>query len=61
MCIGNGAKFEYIRRITGYLVDRVDRWNDEKSGIEIPHKTRITNYIQAAPVERIPHGAAFSF
>ena len=28
--VGNGVKFERIRRITGYLVGTVDRWNDAK-------------------------------
>ena len=27
---GKGVKFERIRRITGFLVGRVDRWNDAK-------------------------------
>ena len=27
---GNGVEFERIRRITGYLVGTVDRWNDAK-------------------------------
>ena len=27
---GNGVQFERIRRITGYLVGTVDRWNDAK-------------------------------
>ena len=27
---GKGVKFERIRRITGYLVGMVDRWNDAK-------------------------------
>ena len=27
---GKGVKFERIRRITGYLVGAVDRWNDAK-------------------------------
>ena len=27
---GKGVKFERIRRITGYLVGTVDRWNDAK-------------------------------
>lgn len=27
---GKGVKFERIRRITGYLVGTVDRWNDTK-------------------------------
>ncbi len=28
--IGEGKKFERIRRITGYLVGTTDRWNDAK-------------------------------
>ena len=28
--IGEGVGFERIRRITGYLVGTVDRWNDAK-------------------------------
>ncbi len=27
---GKNVKFERIRRITGYLVGTVDRWNDAK-------------------------------
>ena len=27
---GKGGRFERIRRITGYLVGTVDRWNDAK-------------------------------
>lgn len=27
---GKGIEFERIRRITGYLVGTVDRWNDAK-------------------------------
>ncbi len=29
-CIGEGVPFERLRRITGYLVGTVDRWNDGK-------------------------------
>lgn len=29
--IGYGVKFERIRRITGYLVGDISRWNDAKS------------------------------
>ena len=29
--IGEGVKFERIRRITGYLVGSVDRFNDAKA------------------------------
>lgn len=28
--LGEGVKFERLRRITGYLVGTVDRWNDGK-------------------------------
>ena len=30
MGAGKNVKFERIRRITGYLVGTVDRWNDAK-------------------------------
>ena len=30
---GKGVKFERIRRITGYLVGTVDRWNDAKKSV----------------------------
>ena len=32
--IGVGRDFERIRRITGYLVGTVDRWNDAKRAEE---------------------------
>ena len=32
--IGEGVKFERIRRITGYLVGTLDRWNDGKTAEE---------------------------
>lgn len=38
---GNGTKFERIRRITGYLVGTVERWNNAK---------------QAEERERVKHG-----
>ena len=28
--VGEGVKFERIRRITGYLVGTTDRWNNSK-------------------------------
>lgn len=31
---GEGIKFERIRRITGYLVGTMDRWNDAKKSEE---------------------------
>ncbi len=30
VCMGEGVKFERIRRITGYLVGTVDRFNNAK-------------------------------
>ena len=32
--VGDGVKFERIRRITGYLVGTVDRFNDGKKAEE---------------------------
>lgn len=32
--MGQGVKFERIRRITGYLVGTMDKWNDAKKGEE---------------------------
>lgn len=32
--VGDGVKFERIRRITGYLVGTVDRFNDGKRAEE---------------------------
>ena len=32
--IGEGKKFERIRRITGYLVGTMDQWNNAKSAEE---------------------------
>ena len=32
--MGEGVKFERIRRITGYLVGTMDRWNDAKTSEE---------------------------
>lgn len=31
---GEGIKFERIRRITGYLVGTMERWNDAKKAEE---------------------------
>ncbi len=39
--VGNGVKFERIRRITGYLVGTLDRFNDGKKAEErerVKHK-----------------------
>ena len=32
--IGEGVAFERIRRITGYLVGTMDKWNDAKKAEE---------------------------
>jgi ribonucleoside-triphosphate reductase len=32
--LGKGIKFERIRRITGYLVGTLERWNDAKRSEE---------------------------
>ena len=32
--LGEGVKFERIRRITGYLVGTMDKWNDAKRAEE---------------------------
>jgi len=40
---GDGVKFERIRRITGYLVGTLDRWNDGKQAEErdrVKHMTK---------------------
>ena len=34
MKLGKGVKFERIRRITGYLVGTLDKWNDAKRAEE---------------------------
>ena len=41
--IGQGVKFERIRRITGYLVGTLDRWNNGKQAEE---KDRIKHVSQ---------------
>jgi len=34
LVVGKGVKFERIRRITGYLVGTMDRWNNAKRAEE---------------------------
>lgn len=34
LTVGEGVKFERIRRITGYLVGTMDRWNNAKRAEE---------------------------
>ena len=43
--VGEGVKFERIRRITGYLVGTVDRFNDGKRAEE-------RDRVKHAPVEK---------
>ena len=37
--VGEGVKFERIRRITGYLVGTIDRFNDAKAA-EVKERVR---------------------
>ena len=37
--VGEGVKFERIRRITGYLVGTIDRFNDAKA-IEVKERIK---------------------
>ena len=37
--VGKGIKFERIRRITGYLVGTIDRFNDAKAA-EVKERVR---------------------
>lgn len=46
--VGEGVKFERIRRITGYLVGSVDRFNNAKRA-EV--KDRVKHCSMAAPQE----------
>lgn len=41
--VGEGIKFERIRRITGYLVGTTDRWNNAKRAEE---KDRVKHSLQ---------------
>ena len=44
--LGKGIKFERIRRITGYLVGTMGRWNNAKKSEEkdrVKHKTEVKN------------------
>ena len=42
--IGEGVGFERIRRITGYLVGTMDKWNDAKKAEE---KDRVKHGIES--------------
>ncbi|MBR0288977.1 MAG: hypothetical protein IJQ82_08370 [Selenomonadaceae bacterium] len=42
--VARGEKFERIRRVTGYLVGTLDRWNDAKQAEErdrVKHDTKL--------------------
>lgn len=44
--LGKGVKFERIRRITGYIVGTMDKWNDAKKAEEkdrVKHGLNQTN------------------
>ena len=42
--MGEGVRFERIRRITGYLVGTMERWNDAKKSEE---RDRVKHQIRA--------------
>lgn len=44
--IGKGVRFERIRRITGYLVGTLDRWNNAKKAEE---KDRVKHTMSNSP------------
>lgn len=41
--LGKGIRFERIRRITGYLVGTIDKWNDAKKAEERDRVKHVTN------------------
>ena len=60
---GKGVKFERIRRITGYLVGAVDRWNDAKKA-ELNDRvisTHNKSYTGSARGERSPRALLVPF
>ena len=40
--VGQGVRFERIRRITGYLVGTMDRWNNAKRAEERDRVKHVT-------------------
>lgn len=44
--MGQDVKFERIRRITGYLVGTMDKWNDAKKAEE---RDRVKHSLTKAP------------
>ena len=47
--LGKGVRFERIRRITGYLVGTLDRWNNAKRAEE---KDRVKHAISTGKEEK---------
>lgn len=47
--VGNGVKFERIRRITGYLVGTVDRFNNAKRSEE---RDRVKHSLKDLDIEK---------
>ena len=59
--IGEGVRFERIRRITGYLVGTMDRWNNAKRAEErdrVKHGIRPNGGIGPGNVIKPVGGAA---
>ena len=46
--MGQDIKFERIRRITGYLVGTMDKWNDAKKAEE---RDRVKHSLTTKPTE----------
>ena len=54
-CYFEEGKFERLRRITGYLVGSLERWNDGKKAEEaarVKHNVSVGQYDQATKVKR---------
>lgn len=50
--MGKGVKFERIRRITGYLVGTMDKWNNAKKAEE---RDRVKHGLVVADREKETH------
>ena len=48
--LGEGVRFERIRRITGYLVGTLDRWNNAKKAEE---RDRVKHGMNAGEVRKL--------
>lgn len=49
--VGDGVGFQRIRRITGYLVGTIDRWNDAKRAEE---RDRVKHMMEKTSKVRCP-------